>query len=327
MADYISLGRALVADPRFIAKYQDTNREQLRPCLACTAGCLGGVKAGKGLQCTVNPDVGNEMEPIIEAGESKKVAVIGGGLAGMESALTLKKRGHEVTIFEKDEFGGQFNYAFLPTGKKTMARILDYYKTGIENENIDIIYEEPSEEKLISSFEEVVVATGSEPAVPPISGLENVDYYWAEIMQKDKIPENKNVFIIGGGLIGVDIATALVDNDNNVTIVKRTTDFGEDMETITKKLSLNKLKMNNVTFSDHTNITRIEEGAVYAERKGEEIKFENIDIYVVSTGMKSYYPFSENLEENIPVHIVGDAHVPGNVQNAIKSGREVALKI
>ena len=106
LADYIAIGRALVADPDFIGKYLDRSKGAVRPCLACAEGCLGGVKSGQGLQCLVNPEVGRETEVFEIAKQPKQYAVVGGGLAGMEAAITLKRRGHSVDLYETDTLGG-----------------------------------------------------------------------------------------------------------------------------------------------------------------------------------------------------------------------------
>ncbi len=112
-ADYIAIGRALIADTDFIGKCLNKVAGNIRPCLACAEGCLGGVKSGQGLQCLVNPQIGKEIDIFNVAENSKNYAVVGGGLAGMEAALTLKKRGHNVDLYEKNELGGQFNLAPL----------------------------------------------------------------------------------------------------------------------------------------------------------------------------------------------------------------------
>ena len=322
MADLIAVGRPMVADPDFVGKYFGNVDGPILPCLACTAGCLGGVKSGQGLQCLVNPEVGKESEKIDKADKPQNYAVVGGGLAGMEAALLLKERGHKVTIYEKDELGGQFNLAPLTPYKKPMGKLVPYFKERLEKTNIELIYKEAKKEELISNYDGVILATGAKPSVPPIPGLEDKEFYWAEILREENIPENKNVFIIGGGLIGVDIATALISKNNKITIVKRTTDFGEDMELITKLLSLKMMKENDVVFSDHTYIKNIEGNTIYAEKDGEEIEFKDIDIIVVSTGMKSYNPLEEELKEDLPVYIVGDAAKPGNAQDAISTAYE-----
>jgi len=146
-------------------------------------------------------------------------------------------------------------------------------------------------------------------------------------MLEENLPSNKKVLIIGGGLIGVDIATALIPRNNKVIIVKRTTDFGEDMEMISKNLSLKMMKEKKTVFSDHTHIKKIEGRTVYAERNGEHITFYDIDVIVVSTSMNSYNPLENELKGKMPVYVIGDAKKVGNVQDAISNGYETAKKI
>ncbi|OYT16660.1 MAG: oxidoreductase [Bacteroidetes bacterium 4572_77] len=321
-ADYIAIGRALVADPDFVGKLLGNVKENIRPCLACAEGCLGGVKTGQGLQCLVNPRVGKEIDIFEKAEKQKNIAVVGGGLAGMEAVLTLNKRGHSVTLFEKDKLGGQFALAPLTPNKKSMDKLIPFYIDEIQDNNINIIHKEVTKADLLNNFDEVIIATGSRPKELKIEGLK--DFYGAEILLNENLPKDKKVLIIGGGLIGVDIATALIPLNNQVVIVKRTTDFGEDMEMIAKLLSLKMMKEKGTVFSDHTNIKKIDGRTVYAEKEGKNIQFDDIDIVVVSTGMKSYKLLKDELGDRIPVYIIGDAKEVGNAQDAIKDAYETA---
>lgn len=323
--DYLAIGRALVADPDFLGKYLGKCTGEFAPCLACAEGCLGGVKSGKGLQCLVNPEVGKESEEFQPAKEPKKIAVIGGGLAGMEAAMILAKRGHSVDLYEKKTLGGQFIYAPLTPNKKSMKKLIPYFEKELETRKVHIQKKMVETYEEIADYEIVILATGSQPTVPSIEGLEN--FSWAEILLPENLPSDKNVLIIGGGLIGVDIATALIPKNNKVTIVKRTTDFGEDMEMLAKKLSLAIMKKNNTHFSDHTHIKKIDGKTVFAEKNGKPITFEDIDLIVVSTGMKSYNPLQKKLTGKIPTFIIGDAKKIGNAQDAISSGYEIAKTI
>jgi 2,4-dienoyl-CoA reductase (NADPH2) len=324
-ADYIAVGRALIADADFIGKYTKQISGNIRPCLACAEGCLGGVKSGQGLKCLVNPRVGKDFDIFKKAEKQKNIAVVGGGLAGMEAALTLHKRGHIVTLFEKEELGGQFIFAPLTPNKKSMEKLIPFYIKELDDNSINIIYREATKTDLLNKFDEVVIATGSKPKELKIDGLEK--FYWAEILLSKNLPKNKKVLIIGGGLIGVDIATALIPLNNQIIIVKRTTDFGEDMEMIAKLLSLKMMKDKGTVFSDHTHIKKIDRRTVYAEKDGKEIQFDDIDIIVVSTGMKSFNPLEGELNSKIPIHIIGDAKEVGNAQDAIKNAYETAKAI
>lgn len=321
-ADYLAIGRALVADPDFVGKYLAEVEDPIRPCLACVEGCLGGVKSGQGLQCLVNPEVGRETETVKPSKQQKKYAVAGGGLAGMQAAITLRKRGHEVDLYEKNSLGGQFNYAPLTPHKKSMSKLIPYFIEELKNNEVNIIAKEAVKSDFISKYDGVILATGSEPAVPSIQGLNK--FYWADILLEEKLPQNKKVLIIGGGLIGVDIATALIPRNNKVIIVKRTTDFGEDMETIAKNLSLKMMKEKGTIFSDYTHIKKIEGRTVYAKKKEKDIRFDDIDVIVISTSMKSYNPLGKELMGEMPIYVIGDAKKIGNAQDAIRDGYETA---
>ncbi len=324
-ADYLAIGRALIADPNFVGKYLGKENEPIVPCLACVEGCLGGVKSGQGLQCLVNPEVGQEKEDFQPASEAKEYAVVGGGLAGMKAALTLRRRGHSVDLYEKNKLGGQFNFAPLTPNKQSMSRLVPYFVEELQNKGVNTIFKKATKTDLISGYDGVVLATGSKPSVPDIPGLD--EFYWADILLEENLPENKRILIIGGGLIGVDIATALIPKGNTLIIVKRTTNFGENMEVIAKTLSLKTMKENETIFSDHTNIKKIEGDTVFAEKNGDQITFDNIDIIVVSTGMRNYNPLEDKLTNEMPVHIVGDAKQVGNAQDAIKDAYETTKKL
>lgn len=315
-ADFIALGRTLIADPDFIGKYLNEVEGRIRPCSSCLTGCLGRIKIGKGLQCEINPEVGKELEPLIPTTNKKNYAVIGGGLAGMQAALTLKQRGHDVTIFEKDKLGGQFNLAPLPSQKGSLQKQIDYLKAEVAD--IKTIYKEANEEDIIGKFDGAVLALGSRPHIPPIEGLK--EYSWAEILYEFNIPKNKNVLIIGGGLIGVEVANTLVDYGNKVTIVEMLDEIARDMEMVTKKLNLKKLKENNVKVLTNAKVKQVENSTAFVELNNqEETKIENIDVYVIATGMKPNKELLEKLEGKIETKIIGDANEIGDAVSAIQS--------
>ena len=316
-ADFIAIGRALIADPDFVGKYLQLVDGRIRPCSSCLTGCLGRIKAGKGLQCEINPEVGRELEPLVHADEIKNYAVVGGGMAGMEAAITLCQRGHNVTLFEKEELGGQFNFAPLPSQKGSLKKQIDYLK--YETEGIPLIRKEAKPDDLIERYDGVVMATGSVPVVPRISGLK--EYYWAEILNEVNIPRGKKVVIIGGGLVGVEIANTLVDNGNSVTIIEMLDDIARDMEMVTRKLNLMKLKKHNVSIFTNSKVNNIENGSVYFFNASiqEEMIIENVDVYVIATGTQPDNKLYEEIKERIPSYKIGDAEKAGDVVSAIQS--------
>ncbi len=327
-ADFIAIGRALIADPDFIGKYLNLVEGRIRPCSSCLTGCLGRIKIGKSLQCEINPLVGRELEEITQASEIKNYAVVGGGLAGMQSALALKQRGHRVTLFEKDKLGGQFNFAPLPSQKHSLKKQIDYFVEEIKEKQIKVLNKEATTEDLIGKYDGVIIATGSKPFIPNIDGL--TEYNWAEILYEFNLPKNKNVVVIGGGLIGVEIANTLVDYGNKVTIVEMLEDIARDMEMVTRKLNLMKLKKANVKVYTNSKVTKIDGRSLYLVQTNgseKEIKLDNIDIYVVAAGMRPNKELIEKLEGKIPYYIAGDADKIGDAVSAIQSGYFLAKEL
>lgn len=323
-ADYLALGRPLVADENFVGKYLGEIDDILRPCLSCSDGCLGGVRSGNGLGCLVNPTVGRSDIELQPAKTKKSFAVLGCGLAGMSAALTLKQRGYDVTIFEKDDPGGQFNLASLPPKKQSMEKLVDYYVAEIKKNNIEVIFEEVAIDEIKQKFDVAVIATGSKLALPPIPGLK--DYYWAEILNNENLPENKNVVIIGGGLIGIEIAHKLEQNSNNVYIVEMLDELARGMEMIEKTLILKSFKNEHVNIFLNTKVTKIEGSKVFIEGSKFKKILDNIDIIVIATGMKSYNPLEKDLE-GMEYYVIGDAKKVGKAHDAIRDGFDFACTV
>ncbi len=330
-ADFLAIGRALVADPSFVTKYLDGATKRAKPCLACSEGCLGGVKAGDGLHCVVNPTAGESelmgKELLIPTEKTKRVAVVGGGLAGMEVAVDLKKRGHSVTLYEKDELGGQFNLASLPPNKESLSKLVDFYKWALEDSGVEVVRKEVSEEDLAGgAYDIVILATGSKPVVPPIEGLK--DYFWAEVLEDENIVSDKKVVVIGGGLIGVEVANKLLKKNNQVIIVEMLDEIARGMEMIEKALTLKALKENNVKIYTGWLVSKVDGDRVYIKNKaGEEKVFEGIDHIVVATGMRPYNPLEEKVKGKVEYYVIGDAKKVGKAQDAIRDAFKLAMSL
>ncbi|VAX25743.1 2,4-dienoyl-CoA reductase [NADPH], partial [hydrothermal vent metagenome] len=289
-ADYIAVGRAMVADHDFVGKYLGKVEGNIRPCLACSDGCLGGVKGGIGLGCVVNPLVNTGLAKVEVSETSKKFAVIGGGLAGMEAAITLNERGHKVDLYEKDELGGQFNLAYLPPNKESLLQIVDYFKNEVKESDVNLI----NREAVLSDFEGVdyngiIMATGAIPAVPPIKGLKK--FYWTEFLEDSQLPRDKKVLVVGGGLIGLEVASKLVDANNNVIIVEMLDEIARGMEMIEKAMTVKKLKAKNAEIFMNHKVVEIIDDKVILENEDSRKEIDNVDDIVIATGMNSYIPF------------------------------------
>jgi 2,4-dienoyl-CoA reductase (NADPH2) len=325
ISDYIAIGRALVADPDFVGKYLGKVKGDIRPCPACAEGCLGEVRAGHGLHCVVNPLVGNDYDEIEPAAEKKQYAVVGGGLAGMQAALNLKQRGHDVVLFEKDKLGGQFNLAYLPPQKQNLKKVVDYFVHQIKQESVDVIDKEVQEDDLLSAgYDGVILATGAVPAIPPVKGLGK--FYWTEFLQDENLPENETVLIIGGGLIGIEMASKLVYKNNKVIIVEMLEEMARGMEMIEKTLTMKKLKAKNTTMYSNYAVTEVRRDEVLISGE-KQIILKGINKIVIATGMQSYNPLEEKLKDRIPVYVIGDAREVGKAKDAIESGYKLASRL
>jgi len=324
-ADYIALGRALVADPDFVGKYLNEVEGLIRPCLACSEGCLGGVKSGKGLGCVVNPRVNTGLPAIEIAPSAKRYAVVGGGLAGMQAAISLKERGHEVVLFEKERLGGQFNLAYLPPNKESLKEIVDYYEGELKRMNVEVRMEEADREKLLSQkFDGIVMATGAVPSVPPINGLK--EYSWTEFLEDEHLPAGEKVLVIGGGLIGMEVASKLVEKENKVVIVEMLEEIARGMEMIEKAMTVKKLQAKGAEIITKHTVTEVDGSEIKIKGDDGERVISGVDKIVVATGMRSYHPFEKD-EALPPVYFVGDAQKVGKAQEAIHEAYELALKL
>lgn len=321
-AKYISVGRALVADEHFVAKILGVYDEPVRPCLACSEACLGGVRQGTGLGCVVNPLVNTNLPRNLQKTKQlKKIAVVGAGLAGMQTAITLKQRGHEVTLFEKDQPGGQFVLAVLPPKKDSLGGIMHYQQAMIKKLGIPLVHRQADAETIeAGGFDEVVMATGSSPLHLPVEGLD--DALWAELL--NDLPQNKHIAIVGGGLIGCELALALLEGNNRISIIEMQDEIARDMEMLERKFVMQQLSNPRVQILTGHQLKRKQQQTLYLTNKqGDEVLLKEVDMVVVSAGMKPYRP----IEAKIPVHYVGDAAKVGKALDAIHQGYALGNQI
>jgi len=177
----------------------------------------------------------------------------------------------------------------------------------------------------LEDFNAAIIATGSKPFVPPIDGLE--DYFWADILEKENIPQGERVMVIGGGLVGVETAKSLANNDNDVILVELLPELAGNMVGLERTQLMKALKkMDNVEINTGTNLTRVDGDTAYGEKDGRDITWENLDKYVVVTGVNSHNPIDTD-SLDIPAKVVGDAREPAKAKEAIKSGYEAGAEI
>lgn len=234
-ADMVSMARPFLADSEFILKASEGRGDEINTCIGCNQACLDHVFSGKMTSCLVNPRACHETELLIEPTEnSKKIAVIGAGPAGLAAATTAASRGHQVSLFDAaSEIGGQFNIAKQVPGKEEFYETLRYYQRQLELLNVDLkLNQRVSTEDLNNSdFDEILLATGISPRTPAIDGVDHPKVLGYLDVLRDKKPVGKSVAVIGAGGIGFDVSEFLVHNgessSQNVEAFMR--EWGVDM--------------------------------------------------------------------------------------------------
>ena len=327
MADAVALGRPLLADPDLPLKMREGRETEIMACGACLQGCLAKVKGGGPVSCLINPELGREGTPALQAAAvGEPLVVIGGGPAGMEASLTAHRAGFRVTLFERREkLGGQFALAGLTTGKEAMERPFRSLVHAVESADIELrTGVEPKVEDIADLQPvKVVIATGSRPIIPPIPGLD--DPLTAEEVLTGRRETGPRVLVLGGGLVGIEMAEQLAGQGREVVVVELLEDIARDMEAITRKMTLKRLQSLPVEIHTQTRLLSLEggEASVHDESTGEERSLGRFDSVIVTVGHRSHDPLSAALREaGLEVEVVGDARAPGQVWDATQTGHE-----
>jgi 2,4-dienoyl-CoA reductase (NADPH2) len=213
-ADMISMARPFLADSDWVVKAEQGRADEINTCIGCNQACLDHVFQNKVASCLVNPRAAHETELVIsKAPETRKIAVIGAGPAGLAAATTAARRGHSVALFDKaDRIGGQFNMAMRVPGKEEFVETLRYFQRQIELLAIDLRLNTEARAEALKSegFDEVIIATGVTPRDPRIPGQDHPKVLsYIDVLRHDK-PVGKKVAVIGAGGIGFDISEFLV---------------------------------------------------------------------------------------------------------------------
>ncbi len=214
-ADLVSMARPLLADPDFVNKAAAGRGDEINTCIACNQACLDHAFVNKRASCLVNPRACRETELVllplpttVPATPRRTVAVVGAGPAGLSAAASFAERGYAVTLFEKDaDLGGQFRLAMQVPGKEEFAETMRYFQRRLEVLGVTVRRGVEASVETLEGFAEVVVATGVEPRIPQIPGVERALSY-AEVLNGSAVP-GKRVAVIGAGGIGVDVSVWL----------------------------------------------------------------------------------------------------------------------
>jgi 2,4-dienoyl-CoA reductase (NADPH2) len=219
-ADMVSLARAFLADEAFAAKAKAGDRAGINICIACNQACLDHYFIGQPASCVVNPRAGRETQLVYAPAKAKKrVAVVGGGPAGLSCAAVAAERGHEVVLFEKSgELGGQFNLAKKVPGKQEFAESVAYYAERLRRAGAKVLLDHAPAEAELGQFDEIVLATGVVPRKPDIPGIGHRSVVGYAELLAGRVQPGKNVTIIGAGGIGFDVALYLLERKERATL-------------------------------------------------------------------------------------------------------------
>jgi 2,4-dienoyl-CoA reductase (NADPH2) len=213
-ADLVSMARPLLADPDFASKARQGRADEINTCIACNQSCLDRIFTERPASCLVNPRAGNEIDfDSAPARSPKRIAVVGGGPAGLAFAVNAAERGHRVTLYEAaGRLGGQLNLAVVVPGKSEFAETMRYFRVRLARLGVEVRLGAPADadELLAAGFDETVLATGVKPRVPDLPGIDraNVVSYVDVLTGRREV--GRRVAIIGAGGIGFDVADFLV---------------------------------------------------------------------------------------------------------------------
>ena len=264
-ADLVCIGRGLLADPEMPNKAREGRLDEIRTCIACNT-CMESIFRKGHIECLVNPMLGREKEmALIPTQNPKKVMVVGGGPGGLNVAWVAAKRGHKVHVYEKrDSLGGQLLPGSIPGHKKELQSLIKFQKKQIEKFGVTchLNHEVQVEDIREMNPDLVILATGSQPLIPRVAGIDRDIVLTYEDVLNENPPVFKKVVIIGGGATGLELALHLSEYGCAVNIVEMLDKVGIGLEPTTRKILLGKLKETQVKIMTETRLIRVEAGGV-----------------------------------------------------------------
>lgn len=331
-ADAVSMARGWLADPYLGKKALTGNSKDVVPCIACMRCHDSACIEGTTLVCSVNPRLGIEQNLLPEqpVSVSKRVAVVGGGPAGMMAALTLSDRGHTVTLFEgSDQLGGQLNFADFASFKSSLATYKRWLIAQVQRHPITIRYEtRPTAQQLrAEGYQVVIAALGAVPVTLPVPGIENA--IPAPKIFCDTPPSGQRITIIGGGQVGCEAALFLAQAGKAVTVIEMQSTVLSDASP-----SYRSRLLRNITAMDDqiqliTDARCISTGTETCYQCADGTQHAVCSDHVIlAAGMKPQTDLALSLfDPNYEFHMIGDCLQTGNVQKAIRSAYSVALEV
>ena len=342
-ADWIGLGRAFLADPDWPLKAQTGDEEAILLCAACHQGCLAQLRQGHGTSCMFNPLTGREAEiQILPAGEPQRVMVVGGGPAGMEVALVAARRGHHVTLYERDgRLGGRLREAVSVPYKEEFADLIRYQQVYMERNGVTVRLNTEVTPELVAAEgpDAVVVATGAEPIVPPFPGLETTRWLTAyDLLDGKAEVTTDSAFIVGAGTAGLETAEYLARRGVRSIVVKRKPEVGGKLDPLAQATLLRRLEDLGVDVRTGVEVIRFETDQAgqttvialpYPRRAdAQEIRFP-AETVVIALGLRAEDGLAETLrvQDGLEVEVAGDCVEPREALDAVWEGFEAGRKL
>jgi 2,4-dienoyl-CoA reductase (NADPH2) len=354
-ADMVSLARAMLSDPDFANKAKAGDRAGINICIACNQACLDHYFIGQPASCVVNPRAGRETKLVFhKVKEKRRVAVVGGGPAGLACAANAAERGHDVTLFDKAAaLGGQFNLAKVIPGKQEFGESVAYYAERIRRAGARVVLGSAVSGADLKGFDAVVLATGIDPRKPQIPGIDHPNVVSYVDLLTGRARAGKEVVILGMGGIGFDVAVYLLEGASRapleagafsshwgiaadgaltkpagspaahrITMLKRsTTPFGHSLGRTTGWVHRAELARHGVRMLKGVAYRRIDEAGVHITVDGQDSVIA-ADTVIVCAGQEPHRPFEA-------AHIIGGAREAGELdaKRAMLEGAQVAAAL
>jgi 2-enoate reductase len=330
-ADFIALGRTLIADPDWANKVRHGRWLDIVPCVDCFEGCHKNIHDGKRIACAVNAATGNEREMrLYPAAVRKSVLVIGAGPGGLEAARVAAHRGHRVSLWEKDAgVGGNIGPGSTPPFKEIYQRLTGYLVHQLDKQGVDMVFgkEATLDNIAAASPDVVIVAAGSSPIVPPIPGVNASNVLAANDVLTHKVHCGHRVAIVGGGVVGCETALDLVRRGHDVTIVERLPALAGDMYYINRMHMLKLLREEGVQILLAASVLEMDEAGIRYEKAGVENRLD-ADSIILAVGFRPRRDIANGLQNGpSEVFSIGDCIAPRKVANAMQEAYRIARLI
>lgn len=329
-ADIIGLGRPLLADADWVNKAASGNACDIRHCISCNKGCTDNIQKRTFLSCILNAENGYEEKRIITPAKVKKhVVIVGGGPAGLEAARVAAKKGHKVTLFEKQtSLGGQLTIACIPPRKEEMRRAINDLIHAVQKEGVILRIGETAESENILSLspDVVIIASGAHSFIPSIQGIQNNNVCDAWKILSGTQQVYGNVVVIGGGMVGCETAEYLAERGAKVSIVEMLDTIAqEESNTILPTLIENFHKYHVTQYTGHK-VKEITSSEVICETKENPHVSISCDYAVIALGAKPVVFDTSAIEEKrIPIVKIGDCkEYASDISNAIRTAYDAA---